>query len=105
MKTLYISVNVPSTHADVVRKALGDAGAGKVGNYSHTSFTVKGMGRSIALKGANPHTGEVDVYTPMEEEKIETTCDEQDLEKIVTAVKKVHPYEEPIIIVYSIELL
>lgn len=35
MNQVKIVVFVPKTHTDVVRQAMGDAGAGKIGNYSH----------------------------------------------------------------------
>ena len=40
-----IVITVPETHADVVREAMGRAGAGKVGDYSYCSYSVKGIGR------------------------------------------------------------
>ena len=45
---------VPSTHADATRKAIGEAGAGKLGNYSFCSFTTKGIGRFKPEEGARP---------------------------------------------------
>lgn len=38
-----IVITVPETHADVVREAMGRAGAGKVGDYSYCSYSVKGI--------------------------------------------------------------
>ncbi len=43
MKQVKIVVFVPLTHADIVRDAMGDAGAGAIGNYSHCSFSSKGL--------------------------------------------------------------
>ena len=45
---------VPTTHADAVRKAVGEAGAGKIGNYSFCSFSTKGTGQFKPEQGANP---------------------------------------------------
>jgi hypothetical protein len=50
---------VPKTHADIVRKAMGDDGAGKIGNYSHCSYSINGVGRYKPLEGAKPAIGEV----------------------------------------------
>ena len=47
-----IVVYVPLTHTTIVRNAIGDAGAGNIGNYSHCSFSSKGTGRFF-LRGAN----------------------------------------------------
>src|SRR5699024_10408337 len=37
-KLVKLVVFVPATHADDVRQALSDAGAGHIGNYSHCTF-------------------------------------------------------------------
>lgn len=47
-----VIVTVPVAHADAVRKALGDAGAGVFGNYKHCSFSVVGTGRFLPTQGA-----------------------------------------------------
>jgi hypothetical protein len=44
-KFVKIVVFVPEDSADKVRKALGDAGAGKIGKYSFCSFSTKGTGK------------------------------------------------------------
>lgn len=38
---------MPVTHAEEVRKALGDAGAGHIGNYSHCTFSSEGTGTFV----------------------------------------------------------
>ena len=97
MTLVKISVGVPVTHADAVRRALADAGAGHMGNYSHTSFSYRGMGRFKPLEGAKPSIGEVGKLEEVEEEQIETTCLREKLKDVVEAVRKIHPYEEPAI--------
>lgn len=84
----------PLSHADVVRKAMGDAGAGVMGNYSHFTFSSKGQGRFLPLKGAQPAIGTVGEYETVEEERIETLCEQKKVKAVVEAIKKVHPYEE-----------
>lgn len=97
-----IVITVPETHADVVREALGHAGAGKVGDYSHCSFSVKGIGRFLPQKGANPHIGKEGILETVVEERIETVCNRSILEHVLEAVKKVHPYEETVIDIYPV---
>ena len=99
-----ISVNTPLDHCDVVRKVLGDAGAGKVSGYSHCSFSYKGTGRGMPGDGTKPYLGNQDKLETIEEEKIETFCEEMDLLKIISAVKEVHPYEEPVVTVQDIKV-
>lgn len=95
-------VFVPESHADKVRTALGKAGAGKVGDYEYSSFSVKGVGRFKPMKGAKPAIGKVGRLEKVAEERIETVCYKKDLGKILRAVKKVHPYEEIAFDVYSL---
>jgi len=99
-----IVVFVPETHADVVRKAMGEAGAGVVGDYKYCSFSVKGIGRFIPLGTAHPAIGKIGKLEEVSEERIETVCYKKDLNKIISAVKKVHPYEEVAIDVYPLVL-
>jgi len=54
MPKVKIVVFVPKSHTDVVRKAMGDAGAGEIGNYSHCSYSLDGVSRFLPLEGANP---------------------------------------------------
>ena len=96
-------VFVPETHAEKVRQAMANAGAGQVGHYSHCSFSVKGIGRFLPLPGANPAIGKVGNLEEVVEERIETVCYKKDLEKILKAIKKVHPYEEVAYDIYPIE--
>jgi len=61
MKRYKIVVYVPEAQADAIRHALGEAGAGAIGNYSHCTFSAKGVGRFLPLAGANPAIGEIGV--------------------------------------------
>lgn len=102
-KNVKIVVFVPETHTNVVRKAMGDAGAGIIGNYSHCTFSSKGVGRFRPESGANPHIGEVGKYEEVIEERIETVCSREKLEDIIKAIKEVHPYDEVALDVYQLE--
>jgi hypothetical protein len=105
-KKLYkIVVYVPEDHADELRSAMGNSGAGIIGKYSHCTFTIKGMGRFKPLEGANPTIGEVGKLEVVSEDRIETVCDEARLRDVLKAIKDVHPYEEPATDVYPIEVI
>jgi putative NIF3 family GTP cyclohydrolase 1 type 2 len=47
-------VFVPTGYEDRVRQALGDAGLGVIGRYSHCSFASPGQGTYRPLPGAGP---------------------------------------------------
>jgi len=106
MKRYKIVVYVPQGGAaEKLRKAIGDAGAGKIGKYSHCTFTIKGTGRFMPQEGANPTIGEVGKLEEVEEERIETVCEEVVLKDVLKAIKDNHPYEEPATDVYPIEVI
>lgn len=94
---------VPLANADKCRKAIGEAGAGKLGNYSFCSFSTKGIGRFKPEKGANPTIGEVGKFEEVEEERIECQVDAKVVDDVLTALKKVHPYEEIAYDLYPLE--
>ncbi len=87
-------VFVPLTHSDVVRKAMGDAGSGVIGNYSHCSYSSIGHGRFMPLEGAHPNIGEVGKAEIVVEERIETLCSKEKVKDVIKAMREVHPYEE-----------
>ncbi len=86
-------VSVPITHADAIREALGQAGAGQQGNYSYCSGSYPSTGRFKPLTGANPAIGRVGELETVAEETITTICHQDLLPQVVAAIKKVHPYE------------
>ena len=105
MKRYKMVIYVPSDHAEDVRHALAEAGAGVIGKYTHCTFTVTGIGRFKPEPGAMPHTGEVGEINEVEEERIETVCAEEFLQVALEKVRAAHPYEEPAIDVYPIEVV
>jgi len=54
-----LAVFVPHDHAEKLRKALFEAGAGNIGNYDSCSFNIEGSGTFRALEGADPFTGNI----------------------------------------------
>jgi hypothetical protein len=98
-----IVVFVPETHTDAVREAMSKAGAGIIGNYSFCTFSLKGVGRYKPEKGANPHIGKVGKLEEVAEERIETVCPKEKMNKVIKAIKKVHPYDEVAMDIYPLE--
>lgn len=103
MEQVKIVVFVPESHADAVRQAMGEAGAGKIGNYTGCSFSSKGVGRFLPQEGANPTIGEVGKTEAVEEERIEMVCPREIMSEVIAAIKAVHPYEEVALDVYPLE--
>lgn len=93
---------VPIKDADKVRQAMGDAGAGVLGNYHHASFSTRGIGRFIPGKRAKPAIGEIGKLEEVEEEKIEVICQKKKVKAVIAAIKSTHPYEKVPIEVYQL---
>lgn len=102
-KNVKIVIFVPETHTDIVREAMGKAGAGKIGNYTYCTFSTKGIGRFKPEQGANPHIGEVGTLEEVVEERIETVCEREKLDAVIDAIKSVHPYDEIAYDIYPLE--
>ncbi len=98
-----VVVFVPDAKADEVRNAVGDAGGGTIGNYSHCSFSSQGMGRFTPGPGSNPSIGIVNGPELVEEERIEFLVSRQNLKNIIEVINKVHPYEEPATDIYPLD--
>ena len=95
---------VPLTHADVVRNAVGEAGAGKLGNYSYCSFSTRGIGRFIPGADATPYIGEIGKLEEVEEERVECTVSADVLDNVIVALKRTHPYEEIAYDLWALEM-
>ena len=50
-----------------------------------------------------PHIGTVGKLEAVEEERIEVTCEEGAVERVIAAIKEAHPYEEVALDVYKLE--
>lgn len=85
---------VPVESADAVRKALGEAGTGVIGEYSFCSYSVTGTGRFMPTENAKPHIGSAGKLEEVSEERIEVTCDRQSAKAAIASMKHAHPYEE-----------
>ncbi|MBF0442484.1 MAG: Nif3-like dinuclear metal center hexameric protein, partial [Oligoflexales bacterium] len=87
-------VYVPREHTDRVASALFDAGCGYIGNYSCCSFRTEGTGTFIPLEGTRPWQGVQGKLEHASEHRLELIIPATLSEKAVSAIKKVHPYEE-----------
>lgn len=86
---------VPETHAELVKKALFEAGAGKLGAYDQCSFETKGIGQFRPLEGSSPFVGKRGEVETVIELKVEMICKKDCLSDVVRALKNTHPYETP----------
>src|ERR671919_679542 len=78
------------------------AGAGVIGQYTHCSFRVGGIGTFLPSERANPVIGERGSLTEVEEDRLEMVLPATRLEAAVQALRAAHPYEEVAYDVYAL---
>ena len=102
-RLLKLVVFAPTAYANKVREALGDAGAGWLGKYSHCSFVSAGTGAFLPQEGAQPFIGVAGRLEQVEEVRIETVIRKSDLAPVLKAMFEAHPYEEVAYDLYPLE--
>ena len=85
---------VPETHLAVVREAVSAAGAGVIGDYTHCTFSSKGIGTFLPGEGTNPFSGQKRVVNEEPERKFEVLLPKARLSPVLAALFEAHPYEE-----------
>jgi len=85
---------VPKNGAKKLRDALFNVGAGEIGNYSHCSFNVNGIGTYKGNENSNPVIGEKGITHEEEEVNITVTFAKHLETKILKALFETHSYEE-----------
>ncbi len=86
---------VPILHSYSVRDALFIAGAGQIGNYDTCSFNLEGFGTFRANDKSKPYVGDINQLHTEPELRIEVIFPEFLKLKVLEALLKTHPYEEP----------
>lgn len=89
-----LTTYVPISHKELVLRALCNAGAGNIGNYSNCSFSYEGLGAFQANEFANPTLGEKNVLHSEAESCIHVILEKHLLSNVLSALKQSHPYEE-----------
>ena len=92
-----IFVTIPVENVKDVRNAICEIGAGVIGNYTHCTYSVKGVGTFKPNDNANPFIGTQNKLEFVEEEKLEIVCDVNNVKRVVKKLREIHPYEEPAI--------
>ena len=96
-------VYVPQSHTGEVLAAIGDAGAGTIGKYSHCSFVTPGTGRFTPQEGAKPYVGRTGIPEQAAEDRIECVVEKLLLGAVVAALRAAHPYEEPAFMSWQVD--
>lgn len=97
MRCFKLEIFIPESHFPKLCEALRSVDAGHVGNYDCCLSYSKVIGTWRPLAGTDPYIGKENEISEEEELKVEVTVTEERLEETISAVKAVHPYEEPVI--------
>jgi hypothetical protein len=95
-------VFVPREALDVVREALFEAGAGRIGDYERCSWYTEGTGTFFGGEGTDPSVGQPGREQRLSELRLETVFPEERQAEVVEALRRAHPYEEPAFDVYPL---
>lgn len=92
-----IEVFIPEAYLDALDETLFQAGAGKIGDYDHCKSITRVEGTWRPLEQANPFMGKIDQISHASEVKVEVNCAWEAVSSVLQAIRKMHPYEEPVI--------
>lgn len=96
-------VFVPNSHVEKISNAIFDASGGIIGEYSKCSFRTSGTGTFKGSDKSNPVIGKRNSFEYVDEIRLEVLVNSWHLNKVITAMLKVHPYEEPAYDIYPLK--
>lgn len=102
-RLLKLVVFAPGEAVERVRAAVGDAGAGRIGLYSHCAFASTGVGSFRPLAGAKPSQGEIGKNNLVDEVRLEVEVAAAAVGGVIKAMEAAHPYEEVAYDLYELE--
>jgi dinuclear metal center YbgI/SA1388 family protein len=92
-KQVKFVVFVPADHKSIILKALSETPAGMIGDYRCCAFLGPGTGHFKAPDSGSPYSGKPGETSMVEELRIETVVDSEDLDQVIRHIRAVHPYE------------
>jgi dinuclear metal center YbgI/SA1388 family protein len=101
-KEYKLVVFVPPAETDKVAEAMFEAGAGRIGDYSHCSFRLPGQGTFWGGETTSPTIGRAGRLERVDEIRLEAVMPERDLPSVISAMLRAHSYEEPAYDIYPL---
>ncbi len=92
-----LEIFLPEDHLEPLQEALRAVDAGHIGMYDSCLSYSRVMSCWRPLPGSSPYLGEPGALSREPELKVEVTCLACRVDETVEAVKRIHPYEEPVI--------
>ncbi|BBX96950.1 Nif3-like dinuclear metal center hexameric protein [Mycobacterium lacus] len=95
-------IYVPREHAEAVRAAVFEAGAGHIGDYAHCSWSASGTGQFLPQEGASPTVGSIGTVEQVAEDRVEVVAPARVRAAVLSAMRAAHPYEEPAFDIFAL---
>jgi hypothetical protein len=92
-----LEIFIPQESVLTLRDELARIGVGVIGDYDHCFAATKATGYFRPLDGAKPFVGKIGEIKVVMEYKLEVNCKRDLVNDALKVVKRVHPYEEPLI--------
>ena len=93
-KQIKLVVFVPGESLEKVARAIYQTGGGIIGEYTDCSYRLAGTGTFRGSKQTNPAVGNYGRLEFVDEIRLEVLVDNWKIDKVVSAMKSAHPYEE-----------
>ena len=97
IKEVKLEIYLPEEFIEPLRDALVDIGLCRVGNYSHVISYQDTKGSWKPLENSNPYHGTRGEICTGSESKMEVRCPVETVPEALAIIRKIHPYEEPLI--------
>jgi len=97
-----IEIYTPEKYVKKIRNGLNKIGACRVGNYDNVAAITQTKGYWRPLENSNPFDGKIGEISEGNECKMEIRCKHELVKEAIKIIKKLHPYEEPLINVIPI---
>lgn len=94
---------IPTSSLEKVSEAIFSAGGGIIGEYENCSFRSSGEGTFKGSANSNPQVGKKNRIENVNEVRLEVLVDSWKLNRVISAIIKTHPYEEPAYDIYPLK--
>ncbi len=92
-----LEIFIPESHLERLMQTLCAEDAGHIGRYDCCLSYSPVTGCFRPLEGTSPYIGVQGEICRTPEIKVEVTCPTERVDSVIAAVRRVHPYEEPVI--------
>ncbi len=96
-KWYLFQILIPESHLDRLQKALQEVDAGHIGDYDSCTSYIETKGTWRPLAGSNPYDGTPGELSYGTELRVEVLVRAERAKETEIAIRKIHPYEEPVI--------